>query len=342
MSSHEHQHESIPARPMSRRNLLKALAASTVAVGVGATLGPTAASALGGVAAAPSSGRSRLVPVNRIGIQLYTVRDKVSSLGFRAVFEELADIGYPRSSSPGTRRADRCDHPAGDPPAARRQRPAGRGRARQPQPDQHRRRDREGADPRHAPPGPGRADQQHQYGRRVDGRGADLERHGVKAEAAGLKLYAHNHDGEFRFTSDDPSRRVYDLLWDEFDPDLVYFEMDVYWAHVGQHKYPGSSPSSTSSATRDASRCSTSRTGRPTRPARTATTSSSSAQAASTTSPSCRSCASAASTSACTSRTTRARSPSRRTPELAGQRTTQLHLHLRPSRLIPETTGEST
>ena len=28
----------------------------------------------------------------------------------------------------------------------------------------------------------------------------------------------------------------------EFDPELVFFEMDVFWAHVGKHKYPGFEP----------------------------------------------------------------------------------------------------
>ncbi|WP_225228508.1 MULTISPECIES: TIM barrel protein [Oerskovia] len=243
MSSHEHYHESIPARPMSRRNLLKALAASTVAVGVGATLGPTAASALGSVAAAPSSGRNRLVPVNRIGIQLFTIRDKVSSLGFRAVFEELADIGYSEVEFAGyTQGQIGAITPA---------------QIRQLLDDNGLR-----AVGSHVNLNPNNIDAEIEkaliLGMPHLGQGGPINgtntvaawtaaaqtwnAMGEKAKAAGLKLYAHNHDGEFRFTSDDPSRRVYDLLWDEFDPSLVYFEMDVYWAHVGQYKYPGFEP----------------------------------------------------------------------------------------------------
>ncbi|MDF2847433.1 MAG: barrel protein [Oerskovia sp.] len=243
MSSHEHYHESIPARPMSRRNLLKALAASTVAVGVGAALGPTAASALGSVAAAPSSGRNRLVPVNRIGIQLYTVRDKVSQLGFRAVLEELADIGYSEIEFAGyTQGQVGAITPA---------------EIRQILDDNGLR-----AVGSHVNLNPNNIDAEIEkaliLGMPHLGQGGPINgtntvaawtaaaqtwnAMGEKAKAAGLKLYAHNHDGEFRFTSDDPSRRVYDLLWDEFDPSLVFFEMDVYWAHVGQHKYPGFEP----------------------------------------------------------------------------------------------------
>jgi sugar phosphate isomerase/epimerase len=65
---------------------------------------------------------------------------------------------------------------------------------------------------------------------------------GEKAKAMGIKLYAHNHAGEFGFTSDNPTRRVYDLLWDEFNPETVFFQMDIYWAHVGRHLYPGFQP----------------------------------------------------------------------------------------------------
>ncbi|MEV7962485.1 TIM barrel protein [Oerskovia paurometabola] len=243
MSSHEHHHESIPARPMSRRNLLKALAASTVAVGVGAALGPTAASALGSVAAAPSSGRNRLVPVNRIGIQLYTVRDKVSQLGFRAVLEELADIGYSEIEFAGyTQGQVGAITPT---------------EIRQILDDNGLR-----AVGSHVNLNPNNIDAEIEkaliLGMPHLGQGGPINgtntvaawtaaaqtwnAMGEKAKAAGLKLYAHNHDGEFRFTSDDPSRRVYDLLWDEFDPSLVFFEMDVYWAHVGQYKYPGFEP----------------------------------------------------------------------------------------------------
>ncbi|QJW38179.1 sugar phosphate isomerase/epimerase [Cellulosimicrobium protaetiae] len=235
---------------MSRRNLLKALAASSVAVGVGAALGPSAANALGGAlpaAVAPSGGRNRLVPVNRIGIQLYTVRDKVSSLGFRAVFEELAEIGYSEIEFAGYTQGSVGAITVPE--------------IRQLLDDNGLR-----AVGSHVNLNPGNIDAQietalalgmphlGQGGPIAGGYGGPITKGqwleacetwnqmGEKARAAGLKLYSHNHAQEWAFTTDDPNQRVYDLLWDNLDPELVFFEMDVYWAYVGRHLYPGFEP----------------------------------------------------------------------------------------------------
>ncbi|WP_253691369.1 TIM barrel protein [Cellulosimicrobium protaetiae] len=248
MSSHHHP--TVSAKPMSRRNLLKALAASSVAVGVGAALGPSAANALGGAlpaAVAPSGGRNRLVPVNRIGIQLYTVRDKVSSLGFRAVFEELAEIGYSEIEFAGYTQGSVGAITVPE--------------IRQLLDDNGLR-----AVGSHVNLNPGNIDAQietalalgmphlGQGGPIAGGYGGPITKGqwleacetwnqmGEKARAAGLKLYSHNHAQEWAFTTDDPNQRVYDLLWDNLDPELVFFEMDVYWAYVGRHLYPGFEP----------------------------------------------------------------------------------------------------
>lgn len=246
MSSHQHAHPTVSAKPMSRRSLMKALAASSVAVGVGAALGPAAVAAAGGgvKAAAPTTaGRNRLVPVNRIGIQLFTVRDKVSSLGFRAVFEELARIGYSEIEFAG--------YTQGQVGAITVQ------EIRQLLDDNGLR-----AVGSHVNLNPSNIDAEiekaHVLGMPHLGQGGPINgtntvaawtaaantwnQMGEKAKAAGLKLYAHNHAGEFAYTTDDPSRRVYDLLWDEFDPELVFFQMDIYWAHVGQYRTPGTLP----------------------------------------------------------------------------------------------------
>ena len=66
---------------------------------VGASAGAAAAAGLGPwtpVAAGHSKrrGGDRLLPRDRIGIQLFTVRDQVASLGFEAVFARLSEIGY--------------------------------------------------------------------------------------------------------------------------------------------------------------------------------------------------------------------------------------------------------
>ena len=54
-----------------------------------------------------------------------------------------------------------------------------------------------------------------------------LNRSGEAAKAAGLKMGYHNHDFEFDVLD---GKRGYDILLNETDPDLVFFEMDLYWA----------------------------------------------------------------------------------------------------------------
>ena len=46
----------------------------------------------------------------------------------------------------------------------------------------------------------------------------------------GLKFYYHNHAHEFLRSG---GRRLYDILLDETEPDLVFFELDLYWAVTG-------------------------------------------------------------------------------------------------------------
>jgi hypothetical protein len=73
---------------LDRRTFLRRLAGSTVAVGAATMTGSLPAAAAG-----PDCGR-RAIPRGQIGIQLYSVRDKVAELGFATVFEELSRIGY--------------------------------------------------------------------------------------------------------------------------------------------------------------------------------------------------------------------------------------------------------
>ncbi|MFH9419679.1 hypothetical protein [Streptomyces sp. NPDC017529] len=42
---------------------------------------------------------------------------------------------------------------------------------------------------------------------------------------------------EFGFAIDDPRIRLYDVLLAETDPDLVFFEMDIFWAYVAQYRF---------------------------------------------------------------------------------------------------------
>jgi sugar phosphate isomerase/epimerase len=54
-----------------------------------------------------------------------------------------------------------------------------------------------------------------------------------QASYYGIKVGYHNHSPEFLPLPDDPSRTGYDILLAETDPELVHFEMDVYWAWAG-------------------------------------------------------------------------------------------------------------
>ena len=53
----------------------------------------------------------------------------------------------------------------------------------------------------------------------------------------GMKFYQHNHAEEFSFATDNPKVRLYDVLLAETDPDLVFLEMDIYWAYSRQFRF---------------------------------------------------------------------------------------------------------
>lgn len=78
---------------------------------------------------------------------------------------------------------------------------------------------------------------------------------GKIVKAAGFPFGYHNHDFEFakvlpggkeaKFGRHNKGEQVYDIFLKETDPSLVFFEMDVYWAVMGQNdpveylkKYP--------------------------------------------------------------------------------------------------------
>ncbi|MEW2288859.1 sugar phosphate isomerase/epimerase family protein [Streptomyces sp. NPDC047841] len=72
---------------------------------------------------------------------------------------------------------------------------------------------------------------------------------GEIARHAGLKLYTHNHDAAYDFLLDGgpldaqgrPTRssgvRKLEYFLSVTDPKLVWLEMDVFWAHVAQYKF---------------------------------------------------------------------------------------------------------
>ena len=72
---------------------------------------------------------------------------------------------------------------------------------------------------------------------------------GERAASHGLKLYTHNHDAAYSFLLDSgpldaqgrPTRsnglRRLEWFLQNTDPNYVYLEMDIYWAHVAQHRF---------------------------------------------------------------------------------------------------------
>jgi sugar phosphate isomerase/epimerase len=229
-------------KSFDRRAFLRATAASTVAIAAATVTGAAATSAS---AAAPG----RLpIPKDRISLQLYSVRDKITSMGFGFVLPELAKIGYNEVEFAGYTQntsilgrqitiqeirqilddnglkavgshigiGDFQNNLEGSLDIAETLGMPHVGTA-------------------NAPSGTNTvaaykaaADSFNEWGR--------------AATARGLKLYQHNHSGEFAFAKDQPAVRLYDVFLRNTDPRYVYLEMDVYWAFVGQYRYPGFEP----------------------------------------------------------------------------------------------------
>jgi sugar phosphate isomerase/epimerase len=221
---------------------------------VGAAGGAAAAASLGPwVSAAPSeSGRrgGRLLPRSRIGIQLFTVRDQVASLGFEEVFRRLSAIGYREIEFAGYNAQGRrwtneelrrllrryglravgghVNYHSTNPAAY----------SFTTQLEQVLEDAAEIGMPyigTASSPGA-------RYGETVDGyrRAAeDFNEFGAAARRRGMRFYQHNHSGEFAVEN---GTRLYDVLLAETDPRLVFFELDIFWAYVGQSRFPGFKP----------------------------------------------------------------------------------------------------
>ncbi|MER6912058.1 sugar phosphate isomerase/epimerase [Streptomyces sp. NPDC000594] len=214
--------------------------------------GSTAAGSAAGPAPRTGPGRERgrgrpVLPPGRLGIQLYSLRDKVAALGFAAVFAELARHGYDEVEFAGYTQG-------GGPITLRRLRRLARDHGLTPigshvgywstDPAAYtfaQNLDRVLDDAQElglthigtpAPP--------FRHGSTVDAvkRAAeDFNTYGAAARRRGMKFYQHNHSEEFSFATDRPSVRVYDVLLAETDPDLVFLELDIYWAYVGRHRF---------------------------------------------------------------------------------------------------------
>jgi sugar phosphate isomerase/epimerase len=219
---------------------------------VGVAAGSAAATTLGPPAAAGRrrGGRDRLLPRERIGIQLYTVRDQVSSLGFEAVFARLSEIGYREVEFAGYDAQGRRWTNDELRTLLRRYRLKGIGshvnyfsddpadysfatQLEQVLDDA----EEIGLPYIGTASGPGQ-----RFGDTIDGykRAAeDFNRFGAAARARGLRFYQHNHSDEFALEN---GTRLYDVLLEETDPNLVFLELDIFWAYVGQSRFPGFKP----------------------------------------------------------------------------------------------------
>jgi sugar phosphate isomerase/epimerase len=231
---------------LTRRGMLGVAAGATAAALLGAAATPASA------ATAPSTGaagRGRpVLPPGRLGIQLYSLRDKVSTLGFAPVFAELEKYGYDEVEFAGYTQGS-----AGPITLAQLKRLA-RNHGLNPigshvgyyssDPNAYTFAqnltkvldDAQALGLKHI----GTASGPFRYGSTVDAwkRAAEeFNTYGAAAKARGMKFYQHNHSEEFSFATDNPKVRLYEVLLAETDPDLVYLEMDIYWAYSGQFRF---------------------------------------------------------------------------------------------------------
>nr|WP_206345912.1 sugar phosphate isomerase/epimerase family protein [Streptomyces thermoviolaceus] len=231
------------------------------------------------VQAAPSStghGKGQtLVPADKRGIILYTVRDATGRdplstplpSGFRAVFEQLARFGYRQVEFAGY-----AQHPNAPGGADLENVKGARLLRRWLDDNGLRAQGNHGFIP---PSWPLSREDLDTYKRHLEianilgmdhmGTGADptdspyrsdwdvaadkWNTLGEIARRAGIKLYTHNHDAAYSFLLDGgplddqgrPTRssgiRRLEYFLTVTDPHLVWLEMDIYWAHVAQYKF---------------------------------------------------------------------------------------------------------
>ncbi|MER8072069.1 sugar phosphate isomerase/epimerase [Streptomyces sp. NPDC094034] len=237
------------AQKLSRRNMLGVAAGATAAAVLGASATPAAAQGLGQGHGHGHGHGQPVLPPGRLGIQLYSLRDKVSTIGFAKVFEELERFGYDEVEFAGYTQGS-----AGAITLPQLKRLArdhglkGIGSHVNYYDDNNPNAysfaqnltkvlddaQELGLDHIGTASGPWR------YGSTVDGwkrAAADFNAYGAAAKRRGMKFYQHNHAEEFSFATDQPNVRLYDVLLAETDPSLVYLEMDIYWAFAGQFRF---------------------------------------------------------------------------------------------------------
>jgi sugar phosphate isomerase/epimerase len=215
---------------ISRRGLIAGgagLAAASLVPGRGAVAPAEAAS----LTSAP---RASLFPPERIGLQLYSVQDQISAQGFAKVLPELAGIGYKLVEFAGY--TDSTDITV---PQLRRLLDDNGlkaiGSHVSPSDDESMKKILEDAAVLGIP-NVGISLPLPEQGPTVAGWSALSKTYnhwGELASKAGVGFYLHNHFHEWFPCPDDPSKRGEDVFLAETDPRYVFFEMDIYWAHVG-------------------------------------------------------------------------------------------------------------
>jgi sugar phosphate isomerase/epimerase len=214
---------------LSRRKFLRAMGGTAGVL----ALGPLVPAAVA---------RERLVPPGKLGVQLFTVRDQLrvdrGGIGFAGLFDVLSSQGYKEVEFAGYN--DRSGATLADIRAMM---------------------DDYGISgigshvgyssflndidevldeaQELGLPYIGTANNPGRYGNTAAGyrqAAEDFNNFGLAAAARGMRWYQHNHDGEFRFDPE-TGERLYDVLLAETDPDLVFLQMDIFWAYAGQHQY---------------------------------------------------------------------------------------------------------
>lgn len=237
---------------IERRSFLKRLTVLGLGAGVLGACARTVAAGTPAAPAAPVAGAAGAAgmagamqpAVDRIGVQLYTVRDLLAQ-DFEGTLERVAAIGYRRlefagyyDRTPAQVRAllDRLQLTAPSThvgvPLLRRDLPAQLALART-----------IGHEYVTAPsyPVPRAGTDTPDDWKRI---AAEFNAWGAACRAEGLRFAFHNHAVEFRPVEGGPTGM--DVLVRETDPALVDFELDLYWArHAGQdpldwfRRYPG-------------------------------------------------------------------------------------------------------
>lgn len=253
-----------PLDPFSRRRFLSASAGAAASAAAISLIPSVAAASPASDAAGAAAGAPTVVPSHR-GIILYSVRDVVTRApdpanniggGFRYVFEQLSAMGYKQVEFAGyTQHTSILGRQIT--PAEIRQLLDDNGLVANGShitfnfnnPDSFQREldtaEALGMAYIGTPSIPTSSRYKADWARAAD----NFNAFGQAAKERGIKIYQHNHHAEYQFLLDDgpldangnPTRssglRGLEYFFTLTDPNLVFFEMDIYWGYVAQHRY---------------------------------------------------------------------------------------------------------